>query len=325
MRGASATLKPWPTPLKALAAAALPVAVPAWASPVMMPRMLPPPLALVKLLPSAPTTPRFCEPAMVCHCTPNSASLLVDTSTIKLSTSTWARRPSSWSITWRSWRYSGSGAVMMSELVLGSAWIRPPVEGWLPCPRVGLAPAPRPPLLPPRVLLPIRLVLLAAAVALAPPLVGKLLVAPPPPPLPAALPPMLAMAARKVTASLAASAFFKYTTWMLPLAALLPGRGGWSSLFTRARICANRAGLAARTTMALLRGSGSSVVLYEVSLWPGALAPPPPWAMPPSTRRASNGAKSAAMAWRRGMISTSVACATSMLAMMRAMRCRLSA
>ena len=74
------------------------------------------------------------------------------------------------------------------------------------------------------------------------------------------------LAARSVAASLVASAFFRYTTWMLPLAALLPGAGGWSSLSTRARTWATRAGLAARSTRALLRGSASRVVLAPVSL-----------------------------------------------------------
>ena len=32
-------------------------------------------------------------------------------------------------MTLRNWRYSGSGAVMMSELVAGSAWMKPPVDG----------------------------------------------------------------------------------------------------------------------------------------------------------------------------------------------------
>ena len=65
-------------------------------------------------------------------------------------------------------------------------------------------------------------------------------------------------AARKVVASLVASAFFKYTTWMLPLALVLPG---WSSLATSERTSATRAGLAARKMRALLRGSANKVVL----------------------------------------------------------------
>src|SRR3990167_534777 len=65
---------------------------------------------------------------------PNSAALSALTSAIRLSTNTWARRASSLSMTARSWRYWGSLAVMMSELVLGSAWIWPPVLGWLAVP-----------------------------------------------------------------------------------------------------------------------------------------------------------------------------------------------
>jgi hypothetical protein len=42
----------------------------------------------------------------------------------------------------RTWRYSGSGAVMTSELVAGSAWMKPPVDGWADgCHRRGLAAA----------------------------------------------------------------------------------------------------------------------------------------------------------------------------------------
>jgi hypothetical protein len=74
---------------------------------------------LSPLLPSGP-----------CHWMPNSAALSALTSAIRLSTNTCARRWSSRSITARSWRYCGSGAVMISELVAGSAWICPPVDGW---------------------------------------------------------------------------------------------------------------------------------------------------------------------------------------------------
>jgi hypothetical protein len=69
-------------------------------------------------------------PSALCHCTPKLAALVAFTSTISASIITCARRPSSRSITARIWRYCGSGAVMISELVLGSAWICPPVEGW---------------------------------------------------------------------------------------------------------------------------------------------------------------------------------------------------
>src|SRR3990167_4776160 len=71
------------------------------------------------------------EPSAVCHWMPNSAALSALTSTIRLSTTTWARRPSSLSITARNCRYCGSGAVLFRSLVVGSAWICPPVEGCL--------------------------------------------------------------------------------------------------------------------------------------------------------------------------------------------------
>ena len=283
-------------------------------------RMLPPDTA--ELVPMAPTTPSPLLPSTLCHWMPNSASLLAVTSTIRLSTSTCARRPSSLSITARSCRYWGSGAVMMSELVVGSAWICPPVEGWLllallePPP----APMPRPPLPPSPALL---LELLADAVLDD----AAEVASPPEPEVPAAAaplpPPVADMAARSVVASLVASAFLRYTTWMLPLAALLPGTGGWSSLSTSARTWATRAGLAARRIRALLRGSAISVVLNEVSLCPWAAAGAA--ALPPSISRATSGARSAATAFLSGITSTSLALETSMAATMRARRCRLSA
>ncbi|MNN97264.1 hypothetical protein D3C81_2164030 [compost metagenome] len=60
-------------------------------------------------------------PAPVIHWMPNSAAFSSLTSTIRLSTSTCARRWSNWSITSRRLRYSGSGAEMINELVAGSA------------------------------------------------------------------------------------------------------------------------------------------------------------------------------------------------------------
>ena len=104
-------------------------------------------------------------------------------------------------MTARSSRYTGSGALMMSELVAGSAWICPPVDGWLLLAASMLGPLARP--LP----------------ALAPRAIGLLLPGrddAPPPPLAAAPAPALALwpgsaarAARRVTASLVASAFFR--------------------------------------------------------------------------------------------------------------------
>ena len=87
-------------------------------------------------------------PSALCHCTPKLAAFLALTSTISASIMTCARRPSSLSITARIWRYCGSGAVMMSELVVGSAWIWPPVEGWLALLSGALAAA-EPPFWPP--------------------------------------------------------------------------------------------------------------------------------------------------------------------------------
>jgi hypothetical protein len=163
-------------------------------------------------VPCRPACPA--RPATGCRTRP---ACLAFTSTIRLSTSTCARRPSSLSITARSWRYCGSGAVMMSELVAGSAWICPPVEGWL----LRGAAAGRP------------VALLARR--------GTAAAAGGQPWLPlgagarwravrrrrgaAAEWPLADMAARSVTASLVASAFFRYTTWMLPLGRCCRARG----------------------------------------------------------------------------------------------------
>ena len=86
---------------------------------------------------------------------------------------------------------------MMSELVVVSAWI---------CPPVVLAVV----VLVPKVVLPGVLGVVLAGV------LAKFTLA-----LPARI--SLLMAARKVAASLVASAFFNYTTWMLPLGACEPG------------------------------------------------------------------------------------------------------
>ena len=169
------------------------------------------------------------------------------------------------SITLRSWRYCGSGAVMMRALVAGSAWIWPPVDGWAEALRLAVdAPAPA-----------------AAGV----PEVAGVVTAP--------LRDSPAMAARKVVASLVASAFFRYTTWMLPLAAPAPVALGWSSWSTKLRTRASRAGLAARTMSALVRTSGMTVVLNAVSVWPWAAGAA---AAPDSIRRCTMGARSPAMA-----------------------------
>ena len=89
------------------------------------------PTSLLLTLPSA------------CHWTPNSAALSAVISTISDSMTTCARRTSSLSMIARMFRYSGSGAVMISELVAASAWISP-ASGPLPPP-----PPPPPPAAPP--------------------------------------------------------------------------------------------------------------------------------------------------------------------------------
>ena len=61
--------------------------------------------------------------------------------------------------------------------------------------------------------------------------------------------------ARKVTASLLASAFFSGTTQILPF--LFPGV---SSLATKIRTCLTRSGLELRTKIELLRGSAKIIV-----------------------------------------------------------------
>src|SRR5450830_1364960 len=64
------------------------------------------------------------------HCTPRSRLLLASTSTTSDSTYSCERGASSWSITLRISRKRGSEAVRISELVLGSAWMPPPVRAW---------------------------------------------------------------------------------------------------------------------------------------------------------------------------------------------------
>ena len=92
-------------------------------------------------------------------------------------------------MTARSCRYCGSAAVMISELVDGSAWIWPPVDG---CPEActgAVAPPPPP------------------GVVDRPVVDGVTAMEPPPPEI---APGALALnAARNVTASLAASAFLR--------------------------------------------------------------------------------------------------------------------
>ena len=102
---------------------------------------------------------------------------------------------------------TGSGALMMSELVAGSAWICPPVDGWarLLLPKLPEAPVPRPAL---PVLVLSRLLLAGVGVLLLAlePLLAPGLLLPEDPGVPAIAE---ARAARKVMASLVASAFLR--------------------------------------------------------------------------------------------------------------------
>ena len=104
-------------------------------------------------------------------------------------------------MTLRSCRYNGSGAVMISELVAGSAWMKPPVEGLADAATgvdAGVDPA-------------------APSATRA----GCTEAVPATPP--AAPDAPEAKAARSTAASFTASAFFRYTTQMLPAALLALG------------------------------------------------------------------------------------------------------
>src|SRR6218665_71816 len=123
MRGASSRFMPWPSEL---AAVAMLVVLPDASAAVRL-VMLPPDWP--ELVPMAPRRLAPFLPSRLCHWTPNCASLLAEISTIRLSTSTCARRPSSCSMTARNWRDWGSGAVVISEVGVGSGWGLPPAAG----------------------------------------------------------------------------------------------------------------------------------------------------------------------------------------------------
>jgi len=99
----------------------------------------------------------------------------------------------------RTWRYSGSLAVMISELVLGSAWMKPPVLGCGEA-ATGLVVCGELLLVPPVLLAPVFAVL---DVWVLPSGVLPMLLLPPPPP------PAVGKAARSTVASFTASAFFR--------------------------------------------------------------------------------------------------------------------
>src|ERR1019366_4621900 len=167
---------------------------------------------------------------------------------------------------------------MMSELVAGSAWMKPPVEG----PGDGESGAAA-----------------AAEVALpVPPAPGALAPSgfdisepalPPPPDAPP--PPEAALkAARSTVASLVTSALLRWTTQMLP--APSPPGGGRSSLATSEWMFAILLAFVLRTMSELLRGSTRIV---EPPVTPGP-APGAPGVAALSVRRWISGATSEATA-----------------------------
>ena len=195
---------------------------------------------------------------------------------------------------------------MTSELVAGSAWMKPPVDGWaaLDSAAVACGEALPPPVCP-------------AAIGLLP-RPGWPPVAPRPPPLPLLPPLSAAKAARTTEARRVASAFFRCTTHRPPPGPIrLLGR---SSRAMVARSWAMRAALPARTISELLRESATTVTLPPLLGTPG-------WAtaLLPSLMRWTSCARSAATACCSGTISTSVPLGRSSAAMILAMRCRLSA
>ncbi len=186
----------------------------------------------------------------------------------------------------------------MSELVDGSAWMNPPVDGPAEAETGAVACGEAPPC--------------AGEVAI----IGEGDVDPPPPP-----PPPELNAERSTVASLTASAFFNATTQMLPLAAFAP-TVGWSSFATSERMLAMRDGFGARTSSELLRLS----TMIDAPAPPAAPGSPgAPATAPESVRRCTIGARSAASACCSGITSTSPAAGVSIAAMILAMRCRLSA
>src|SRR5664279_4531473 len=129
---------------------------------------------------------------------------------------------------------------MMSELVAGSAWMKPPVEG----PAEGASGAAAPD---------VALAVPAVPGALAPRGLDVSELAPPPPPGPPPPPEAALKAARSTVASLVTSALLRWTTQMLP--APSPPGGGRSSLATSEWMFAILLAFVLRTISELLRGS----------------------------------------------------------------------
>ncbi len=134
-------LRIWPTPGRLMVPSITPIFRPSLGStssvvraPVLSPL---PPVAPPKWVP-----PKV-RPLPSIHCTPSSAASVWLTSTIRLSTSTCARRWSSWSITRRRLRYTGSGAEISSVLVATSActempfWLKPVLPASIGSRRLG--------------------------------------------------------------------------------------------------------------------------------------------------------------------------------------------
>jgi hypothetical protein len=202
----------------------------------------------------------------------------------------------------RTWRYSGSAAVMINELVAGSAWMKPPVETWA-APVTGAVDC-GDWVLPGVSGEPGEGCWAGVNVGVEP------VVAPEAPPLP-----LPGKAARSTVARRTASAFFKCTTHMPPPALVALGR---SSLAMVALMTASRAAFGARISNELLRGSASTAVLPTAAT-PGTEMPVP------SASRCTSWAMSLATTCCNGTISISVAAGWSSAAMILAMRCRFSA
>src|SRR3954469_12416477 len=126
-------------------------------------------------------------------------------------------------MTWRIWRYTGSDAVMISELVAGSACTWPPVDGRAEAATGVVDCADAPPAVPevPEGAFGFCVTVVRPSPVGAPPVPPD----GPPPPLPV-LP--AEMAARSSSAIFTASEFFRYTPQMLPAGP--PPAVGWSSL-----------------------------------------------------------------------------------------------
>jgi hypothetical protein len=205
-----------------------------------------------------------------------------------------------------------SGAVMIRALLIASAWTMPLPVAPMPVPEVLLLLLPKDEVLPTPLLLPVEVLLLPVEVG-AKLLPDVLLPVLPWPVLPASP----ESTARRVWATLVASAFFRYTTWMLPAAP------GWSRLATSWRTALSLEGFSERTSRLLVRGSPITETRW--------LASPPTPGVPPTlpppvslSRRLTVWARSSAEACLRLMTRMSP-WGTSMDSMMRAMRPMFSA